>query len=224
MSQIKLENVTKTYKNGKVIYALRDFSICVEKGEMVAIMGESGAGKTTLMNIIGFLEKPTLGEYLLDGVNTKNYSEKIRAEYRNSYFGFVVQNYALIHDFSVKKNLQLPFEYCKKHISKREKEKKTIEMLEAVGLSHKINNIIYELSGGEKQRLAIGRAMIMQPKVLLADEPTGALDIENGRKVMSMLKEIRNLGRTVIIVTHDINIAKQCDRIVQIKKGRSILQ
>ncbi|PEM05565.1 peptide ABC transporter ATP-binding protein [Bacillus cereus] len=212
---IQLANVAKGY--GKSNFsALKDINLTIEKGEMIAIMGPSGSGKSTLLNIIGLIESPSTGMYFLDGMNTSTFKSNYH-KYRNTEVGFVFQNFSLLDDYTVVENVMLPLVYRK--ISHKKRIQISKEMLEMVGLERHINKYPYELSGGEQQRTAIARALAQDTKIILADEPTGALDQENGKKIMSILKEINKQGKTVLVVTHDQKVAAYCQRTIRLLDG-----
>lgn len=215
---IRLANIEKVYKMGSSTYkALSDVNLSITKGEYVAIVGPSGAGKSTLMNIIGCLDMPTKGEYVLDGQNTKCSDSKL-AEIRNKKIGFVFQNYNLLPKLNVLENVELPLLYLGYPSSKiREKAK---EAIEKVGLSSHLKHKPSELSGGQMQRVAIARALVADPKLILADEPTGALDSKTGKEVLKMLSELNEEGNTIIIITHDKEVAANARRIVTVRDGR----
>ncbi|GBU11161.1 ABC transporter ATP-binding protein [Erysipelotrichaceae bacterium] len=199
---------------------LKNINLKIVKGEMVAITGPSGSGKTTVLNILGALDALTSGEFFYDGQNIAIYKEKKRALLRNSSFGFIVQNFALLHDYTVFENVEMPLRFARKKKKAREKNVEAIlRELEIIG--HK-NKMPYELSGGQQQRVAIARALINNPDVILADEPTGALDIATGQKVIALLLEANKNGKTVIIVTHDENIARRCKRRIYLEDGKII--
>lgn len=217
MSDLTLKNITKIFGKGDAeVIALRNVDLEIKKGEMIAIIGPSGSGKTTLMNIIGCISKPTKGQYLVDANSVEGMSEKQLALLRNQRFGFVVQNFALINDYTIFENVSLPLDYSKKKDNKSEKVRAQLKMLK---IEDKLKKYPYELSGGQRQRVAIARALINDPDVILADEPTGALDQNTGEIVLDFLKEINTLGKTVIVVTHDMDIAKRCNRVVRIVDG-----
>ncbi len=219
MAIIELINISKVYKDkGYSVEALRSVNLSVNAGEMLAIMGESGSGKSTLLKIIGTVDNPTSGQYLFNGIDISKESDKSLAKIRNNQIGFVFQNFALLERESVEYNIRLPMKI--KGISRNLQDKKVNDILGKIGLSNKRKKIVTRLSGGERQRVAIARGMINEPDLLLADEPTGALDSETGKLIMDLLKRINELGTTVIIVTHNIDIAKQCDRIIKIKDGK----
>lgn len=217
---IEMKNLGKVYKMGKNEYrALSDINLEISKGEFVSIVGPSGAGKSTLMNIIGCLDNATEGEYLLDGVNT-NCSDNKLAEIRNKKIGFIFQNYNLLPKLNVRENVELPLVY--QGISSSEIKSRSMEVIKKVGLEEHINHKPSELSGGQKQRVAIARALASDPEIILADEPTGALDSKTGIEVIDMIKGINEEGNTVILITHDMNIAKKAKRIVTVRDGKII--
>lgn len=212
---IQLANVAKGY--GKSNFsALKDINLTIEKGEMIAIMGPSVSGKSTLLNIIGLIDSPSTGKYFLDGMDTSTFKSNYH-KYRNTEVGFVFQNFSLLDDYTVVENVMLPLVYRK--ISHKKRIQISKEMLEMVGLERHINKYPYELSGGEQQRTAIARALAQDTKIILADEPTGALDQENGKKIMSILKEINKQGKTVLVVTHDQKVAAYCQRTIRLLDG-----
>lgn len=218
MNLIELNDIKKIYNKGKKkVDALKNLSVKIAEGELVAIMGTSGSGKTTLLNILGFLDTPSNGSYIFKGEKVDTLNNKTLARYRNEQLGFVVQNFALINDFTAYENIMIPLDYSGKKVSnKREKIK---ILLEKLNISEKIDSQIKELSGGQCQRVAIARALVNNPSLILADEPTGALDSKTGDEVMGILKDLNKEGKTVIIVTHDINIANQCNRVIKIIDG-----
>lgn len=215
---IEMENVSKVYKMGSSEYkALEDINLCIRKGEFVSIVGPSGAGKSTLMNIIGCLDTATSGRYILDGENTDCSDNKL-AEIRNRKIGFIFQNYNLLPKLNVVENVELPLIY--QGLSSRVIKERVLESLERVGLSSHIKHKPPELSGGQKQRVAIARALATEPEILLADEPTGALDSKTGKEVMEMLKQLNREGNTIVLITHDHEIAQQAKRIITVRDGR----
>lgn len=219
MELINLKNIIKEYGNGEsILYALRDVNLSINKGELIAIMGPSGSGKTTLLNILGCLDLPNSGEYILSGKNILKLKSKELARIRNSMFGFVVQSFALLDDYTVYENIKIPLDYNKNKVNN--KKLKIRELLKMLNIDEKINKYPTDLSGGQCQRVAIARALANNPDIILADEPTGALDKETSNQVMSIFKDINKKGKTIIIVTHDINIASQCDRIINIEDGK----
>ena len=218
MSFIELKNIKKSFGKGEgCVQALKDINLSIEEGEMVAIMGPSGSGKSTLLNILGFLDKPNEGSYFFDGKETKNFNDKYLAKVRNKYIGFVVQNFALIEDYTVYENIEIPLIYGK--VSKSERKRKINELLIKFHIEDKKNKLPKELSGGQNQRVTITRALVSNPKLILADEPTGALDQKTGKGVIELFRELNKENKTVIIITHDINVANMCDRIIHIKDG-----
>ena len=219
MSLIELKNIKKIYGKGDAeVDALRGIDLSIEKGEMIAIIGASGSGKSTLLNILGFLDKPTEGSYLLNGQSVGKLGDKILARNRNKYVGFVVQNFALIEDYTVFQNIKVPLDYTK--ISKKEKKQRIVTLLDKMKISDKKDKLPKELSGGQNQRVAIARALVNDPEIILADEPTGALDSKTGEDVMAIFKEFNKEGKTVIIITHDEKIANMCKRIIKIEDGK----
>ena len=221
MSLINLKNISKKFgfKDTEVL-ALKDINLEINEGEIVAIVGASGSGKSTLLNIIGTLERQTTGDYLLENKNLNKLNQYDLAKLRNKFFGFVVQNFALINDYTVYENIEIPLVYGKVKISER---KKIInQVLTKLDIKDKINKKPTQLSGGQCQRVAIARAIINNPLIILADEPTGALDKKTGEQVMNIFKDLNKEGKTVIIVTHDLKIASQCDRIIEIEDGMII--
>ncbi|MBD5637227.1 ABC transporter ATP-binding protein [Clostridium botulinum] len=218
MEIIKLNNVNKVYssKNNNV-NALNNIDLIINKGELVAITGPSGSGKSTLLNIIGTIDKITSGEYILENKRIDKLKSNEAAQIRNKIFGFVVQHFALISDYTVYENIEIPLEYAKiKHNDRKLMIEDIVSKLE---LKEKINKNIKELSGGQCQRVAISRAIVNNPEIILADEPTGALDQKTGQKVLDIFKDLNKQGKTVIIITHDFNIANQCDRIIRLEDG-----
>lgn len=218
MNVIELENVQKIYSMGdEKVYALKGISFSVEQGEFISIMGPSGSGKSTCMNMIGCLDTPTSGIVRIDGMETLKMKEKALAELRNRTIGFVFQQYHLIPSMTVLENVMLPLKYKRFEYSKR---KSLAEIaLEKVGLIEREKHRPNELSGGQKQRVAIARAIITEPKIILADEPTGALDTKTGEQVMTLFREINKSGTTVIIVTHDARIGNSTERCIKILDG-----
>ena len=215
---IRIKNLHKSYKMGSnSLHVLKGIDFNVSEGELVAIMGSSGSGKSTLLNIIGMLDNYDNGSYELDNILIKDLDETKAANYRNKFLGFVFQSFNLINYKSAVENVILPLYY--QGIKRREREKIALEYLDNVGLKNWASHLPSELSGGQKQRVAIARAMVSKPKVLLADEPTGALDSKTSSEVMSLIQEINNSGKTILVVTHEEDIAKMCKRIVRLKDG-----
>ena len=217
---VRLDNVVKTYSMGESeVHALRGISFEIEQGEFLSIMGPSGSGKSTCMNMIGCLDRPTSGIVEINGKETAKMTEKELAVLRNQTVGFVFQQYHLIPSMNVLENVMLPLKYQK--VEKSERVERAKKALEAVGLGDRLKHRPHELSGGQKQRVAIARAMITEPKILLADEPTGALDSSTGKQVMELFKTInREKGTTVIIVTHDPGIGASTQRCIKILDGQ----
>ena len=217
---IKIENVTKIYNKGKgnEFLALDHVSFTVEDGEMTAIIGKSGAGKSTLLHILACVDSYEYVEYYLDDLLVKNKHDRENARIRNQYLGIVMQDYALVEDFTALENVMLPLDFCKKRI--KNKKKLALSMLEKVDMKEFAHKQVSTLSGGQKQRVAIARAIANNPKVILADEPTGALDSQNTEQIMELLKDLNQQGKTIIIVTHDPLVSAQCKRIIEITDGK----
>jgi len=215
---IRIKNLHKSYEMGSnSLHVLKGIDFNVTEGELVAIMGSSGSGKSTLLNIIGMLDNYDNGSYELDNILIKDLDETKAANYRNKFLGFVFQSFNLINYKSAVENVVLPLYY--QGIKRKEREKIALEYLDNVGLKNWASHLPSELSGGQKQRVAIARAMVSKPKVLLADEPTGALDSKTSAEVMSLIQEINNSGKTILVVTHEEDIAKMCKRVVRLKDG-----
>lgn len=217
---IALNGISKSYQasHGAPPYqVLKDANVSIDKGEMVAIKGSSGAGKSTLLHIIGCLDKPTSGSYLLNGQNVSQLSLSKLAEIRNASFGFVMQHFALIEEDSALQNVATPLLFAKARRSQM--DARAMEQLRNVGMEQMANKRIATLSGGEKQRVAIARAMVNNPEIILADEPTGALDRANTEKIVQLFQQLNEKGKTIIIVTHDDFVAQSCRRIVTIADG-----
>lgn len=217
---IALNGISKSYQasHGAPPYqVLKDANLSIDKGEMVAIKGSSGAGKSTLLHIIGCLDKPTSGSYLLNGQNVSQLSLSKLAEIRNASFGFVMQHFALIEEDSALQNVATPLLFAKARRSQM--DARAMERLRNVGMEQMANKRIATLSGGEKQRVAIARAMVNNPEIILADEPTGALDRANTEKIVQLFQQLNEKGKTIIIVTHDDFVAQSCRRIVTIADG-----
>ncbi|SEF69367.1 putative ABC transport system ATP-binding protein [Eubacterium ruminantium] len=214
MGYVEFKNVSKIYQSGDVkVEALKDASFTVEKGEICIIVGQSGAGKTTLLNILGGMDKPSSGEILLDGSDISKYNKKALATYRRRDIGFVFQFYNLIPNLTALENVEIASQLSKDPMN-------PAEVLEKVGLSERMNNFPAQLSGGEQQRVSIARALAKNPKLLLCDEPTGALDYETGKQILQILQDLaRERGMTVIIITHNSALTAMADRIIRVKSG-----
>ena len=215
---IQISNLHKSYKMGSSsLHVLKGIDLEIEDGELIAIMGSSGSGKSTLLNILGMLDIADKGKYKLDNVLIKDLTETIAANYRNRFLGFVFQSFNLINYKNALENVALPLYY--QGLGRKLRQQKALEYLEKVGLNNWAKHLPSELSGGQKQRVAIARAMVSEPKVLLADEPTGALDSITSNEIMSLLQKINSEGKTILVVTHEIEIAKMCKRIITLKDG-----
>ena len=215
---IQLTNIHKTYQGAQPLHALKGIDLHIGKGEFVAIMGASGSGKSTLLNILGILDDYDEGEYRLDGTLIRNLSETKAADYRNRMIGFIFQSFNLISFKDAMENVALPLFY--QGINRRKRNQLAMEYLEKVGLTEWAHHMPNELSGGQKQRVAIARALITQPRIILADEPTGALDSKTSLEVMQLLKKLHEQGMTIIVVTHESGVAYQAEKIVHIKDGQ----
>ncbi len=215
---IEIKALHKSYTIGSnSLHVLKGINFSAQAGELVAIMGSSGSGKSTLLNILGMLDEADSGEYTLDGVPIKNLSETKAARYRNKFLGFVFQSFNLINYKNAMENVALPLYY--QRMPRKERIEKAMKYLEQVGLKDWAEHLPNELSGGQKQRVAIARALASEPKVLLADEPTGALDSKTSTEVMDLIQKINDAGNTILVVTHEIDIAHMCKRIVHLKDG-----
>ena len=218
---IELKDVYKIYPmGGEAVHALDGVSLTIDRGEFVAIVGQSGSGKSTAMNIIGCLDVPTSGTYRLGGVDVSTMDDDRQAEIRNKMLGFVFQQYNLISKLTVLENVELPLLYA--GISGQERRERAIQALERVGLADKQKNLPNQLSGGQQQRVSIARALAGKPSVILADEPTGALDSRTGREVLEFLQKLNAEGDTVVLITHDNSIARKARRIIRLQDGRVI--
>ena len=218
---IEFRHVCKTYQMGDtLIRAANDISMKIERGEFVAIVGQSGSGKSTCMNIIGCLDVPTHGVYRLNGRDVGKMSRNELAAVRNEMLGFIFQQYNLLPRLNLMENVEVPLVYA--GVSRAERHARAREVLEQVGLGDKLKNRPNQLSGGQQQRVSIARALVRNPPVILADEPTGALDSHTGREVLGLLQQLHKQGHTVVLITHDNSIAVQADRIIRLEDGRVV--
>ncbi|WP_124098237.1 ABC transporter ATP-binding protein [Ruminococcus sp. Marseille-P6503] len=219
---IKLENIVKIYnpKKANEFEALHGVSAEIQDGELVAVVGKSGAGKSTLLHILACIDNYQEGEYSIDGTLVKNLSERQYANIRNEKIGMIMQDFALVEDFTALENVLIPLNFSKKRI--KNKKEKALTALKAVGIEELAKKPCNKLSGGQKQRVAIARAIVNEPSMILADEPTGALDSRTSAEIMELFKSLNQQGRTVIIVTHDPKIAEQCGRIIEISDGEIV--
>lgn len=218
---IRLENLVKIYDTGAIrVLGLKKVNLTIRRGEFVAIMGHSGSGKSTLMNILGCLDRPTLGHYYLDGIDTANLTSDELSAVRNLKIGFVFQSFNLISRTTALKNVELPMTYAR--ISGKKREERAKELLECVGLGERTSHMPNEMSGGQRQRVAIARALANEPPLLLADEPTGNLDTASSIEIMEIFSELHKAGATVVVVTHEENIAAYTDRIIRFSDGQII--
>ena len=219
---IKLSGIKKSYNMGKSneYKALKEISLEISDGECVAIMGKSGAGKSTLLHILSFIDRYEEGEYFFDGIMTKNLQDKELAKIRNEKIGIVMQDFALVDDFSCIENVLLPLDFAEK--KRKNRTELAMNALKSVGMDSMAKKPVNKLSGGQKQRVAIARAIVNEPGILLADEPTGALDSKTSAEIMELFKTLNKQGRTIVIVTHDPNIASQCNRTIEISDGQIV--
>lgn len=212
---LTLKNLRRDYKLGETIHALADLSLTVEKGEFVAIIGPSGCGKSTLLNVLGLLDTPDSGEYTIDGKRVDDLSKKQRAKFRNEVFGFVFQSFNLLPRTTAYDNVMLPLKYRRGD----HRDQKVREVLSSVGLIDRIKSKPNQLSGGQQQRVAIARALVNDPKIILADEPTGNLDTKTGIEIMDLFKKIHETGTTIIMVTHNNDLLSYATRVITMKDG-----
>jgi putative ABC transport system ATP-binding protein len=218
MSLIRLQHISRRYQMGtETVHALRDVSLGIERGEYVAIMGPSGSGKSTLMNLLGCLDTPTSGSYELNGTNVSEMGDNQLAEVRNREIGFVFQTFNLLARSNALHNVELPLIYA--GVSSEERKKIALEALANVGLAERIHHKPTELSGGQRQRVAVARALVNNPSILLADEPTGNLDSKTGAEIMALFEELSSKGNTIIVVTHEEEVARLSRRIIRIRDG-----
>lgn len=215
---IEMNQIEKFYKIGSSsLHALKNVSLTVERGEFLAVLGPSGSGKSTLMNIIGCMDKPDAGSYLLDGIEIQSAKERELTRIRNEKIGFIFQKYHLIQTYNVLQNIVMPL--LMRGMDLKEAEEESMETIEMLGLKDRIRHKPRELSGGQQQRVAIARALVGEPAILLADEPTGALDQGSGREVLKLFEQLNRLGNTIVMITHDMSVAKNAHRIVRIVDG-----
>lgn len=216
---IQIKKVNKYYINGEnKLHALQDIDFHIQKGEFVSIMGSSGSGKSTMMNILGCLDREFEGEYVLDGISIREIAEKNLCKVRNQKIGFVFQSFHLLPKLSALENVELPLVYA--GISKKEREERAKKMLEIVGLGTRLHHRPNELSGGQRQRVAIARALVNDPAIILADEPTGNLDSQSEKEIMNFFQELHQKGKTIVVVTHEPEVAKYTKRILHFKDGK----
>lgn len=220
---IELKNIHKFFTMGEEkIHALNEINVSIEQGEFISIVGTSGSGKTTMMNLIGLLDLPSSGDYILDGVKTTSMSDDELSQFRNQKIGFVFQSFNLLPKATALKNVEMPMQYASAYnpkITDEEIKKMALETLDKMGLSSRVHHLPNELSGGQRQRAAIARALVNNPKILLADEPTGALDSKTSEEILNLFEELNHQGVTVIIVTHDNKVASRCRRILRMSDG-----
>ncbi|MGN0538756.1 MAG: ABC transporter ATP-binding protein [Candidatus Fimenecus sp.] len=221
MSLIEIKDIYKIYNPGEnEVRALDGVSLTIERGEFIAIVGQSGSGKSTLMNMLGLLDVPTSGTYMLDGENVSHMTDDELSEIRNKQIGFIFQGFNLIPSLTAVGNVELPLVY--RGMKKEERRKLAVEALERVGLSHRLDHLPKQMSGGQQQRVAIARAVAARPPIILADEPTGNLDSHSGVEVMKILHELHSEGRTIILITHDNDIALEAQRVIRIQDGQVV--
>ena len=217
---IRTEKLTRTYSMGEsMVIALREADLTVREGEFIALMGASGSGKSTLLNLLGLLDRASAGEYFLEGIPVSSLSRDELADLRGKRIGFIFQNFNLLARLSAWENVALPLAYRQGQFGQQDQLSRAREALSRVQLEHRVEHNPMELSGGERQRVAIARALVTQPAVILADEPTGNLDSNTGIEIMRLLKELNEEGRTIILVTHDMNVARNANRIYQMRDG-----
>jgi putative ABC transport system ATP-binding protein len=220
---VKIEDVHKIYDSGEVkVHAVRGITLDLHKGEMMALMGASGSGKSTLMNTLGCLDRPTQGTYLLDGIDISTLDRNELADLRNEKLGFVFQGFNLLARTTALENVELPMLYGKRRVRSREMEERAMHCLSIVGLSDRADHFPSQLSGGQQQRVAIARALVNQPQVLLADEPTGNLDSKTSVEVMGVFQKLNEQGITIVMVTHELDIANYCKRNLVMRDGKVV--
>lgn len=218
---LTLQNIVKTFQNGEeVVTALNNVSLQINENEFIAIMGSSGSGKSTLMNVLGCLDSPSTGKYILNGEEVAKLSDDALSSIRNRHIGFIFQTFHLLSKLNVVENVKLPLRYA--NISAAEADKRAHELIDRVGLTHRKHHKPFEMSGGQRQRVAIARALINKPSVILADEPTGNLDSKTSYEIMQLLTELHQQGQTIVMVTHEDDIAQYAQRIIHMKDGAVI--
>ena len=221
---VRINDVTKIYNSGSdtEFTALKGINLTIDDGELVAIIGKSGAGKSTLLHILACIDSYEEGEYYIDDLLVKNLSDRQMAQIRNEKIGIVMQDFALVDDLTCLENVLLPLDFSR--LKKKNKSDTALKALDSVGMSELANKSVNKLSGGQKQRVAIARAGVNNPDIILADEPTGALDTKTAAEIMNLFHELNDKGKTIVIVTHDMEIASQCTRIIEISDGRIIIK
>ncbi|HVT73020.1 MAG TPA: ABC transporter ATP-binding protein [Lacunisphaera sp.] len=220
---VQIEEVHKIYDSGEVpVHAVRGVSLTIARGEFVAVMGASGSGKSTLMNLLGCLDRPTKGRYLLDGTDVSDLDRNQLADIRNQKLGFIFQGFNLLARTTARENVELPMLYGRRHYSSRDMHQRALQCLELVGLGNRADHFPSQLSGGQQQRVAIARALINDPQVLLADEPTGNLDSKTSVEVMGVFQKLNDQGITIVMVTHELDIARYCKRNLIMRDGRLV--
>ena len=220
---VQLDEIHKIYDSGEVpVHAVRGVSLTIQRGEFVAVMGASGSGKSTLMNLLGCLDRPSKGRYLLDGTDVAGLDRNQLADLRNQKLGFVFQGFNLLSRTTARENVELPMLYGRRHFSSREIHQRALKSLDLVGLSQRADHFPNQLSGGQQQRVAIARALINEPQVLLADEPTGNLDSKTSVEIMGVFQKLNEQGITIIMVTHELDIARYCKRNLIMRDGRLV--
>ena len=217
---VQLRDIRRTYRTGELeVHAVRGVSLDIHSGEFIAIMGASGSGKSTLMNTLGCLDRPTSGSYLLDGVDVAGLDREARADLRNQKLGFVFQGFNLLPRTSALENVELPMLYSHRRVPAKEMRRRAMAALEIVGLANRFDHLPSQLSGGQQQRVAIARALVNEPRLLLADEPTGNLDSKTSVEVMGVFQRLNEQGITIVMVTHELDIAQYCKRILVVRDG-----
>ena len=220
---VQIDEVHKTYESGEVpVLAVRGVTLTIEPGDFVAVMGASGSGKSTLMNLLGCLDRPTKGRYLLDGTDVSSLDRNQLADIRNQKLGFVFQGFNLLARTTARENVELPMLYAKTRIVSREMRERALRSLDIVGLSNRADHFPSQLSGGQQQRVAIARALVNDPQVLLADEPTGNLDSKTSVEIMGVFQRLNDAGITIVMVTHELDIARYCKRNLIMRDGRLV--